>query len=132
MKSKIRMINRRRRHKESYSGKRNGITMEYTFGISMVLLTSLSIILIVIIFLSHKYLVSHNNPASNEGIIQNIISLQSITLTVTGISITVVSIVISLLSIYREKKIGEADLLISSLKQELSTIRLDTAEKQKN
>lgn len=104
--------------------------MEKTFKRSMVLLILVSIILICTMLLAHIYMVYQSNNQEGEGIVQNLISMQSITLAVTGISVTVVSIVVSLISIYREKKIEEAERLINNLKQELSNVKNDTKQKQ--
>lgn len=81
-------------------------------------------------FFGHICVVCQSNIEANDRIVQNLISMQSITLAVTGISVTVVSIVVSLMSIYREKKIEEAEILVDNLKLELSNIKNDAREKQ--
>lgn len=111
--------------------------MDKIFKRCMIGLISLAVLLILVMFFSHMYVICKTSIHAGDeivqdlnGIIQTLISMQSITLAVTGISVTVVSIVVSLISIYREKKIEEADRLVESLKQELTNIKDDTRKKQ--
>lgn len=104
--------------------------MNKVFKRCMVGLILLSVILILVMFFSHACVIWKSDIQTADSIVQNLISMQSITLAVTGISVTVVSIVVSLISIYREKKIEEAEHLVESLKQELSNIKDDTRIKQ--
>jgi len=104
--------------------------MEKIFKRVMIGLILMATILILAIFFSHICVVYQSNIQADEGIVQNLISMQSITLAVTGISVTVVSISVSLISIYREKKIEEAEKLIDNLKRELSNIKDDARQKQ--
>lgn len=96
-------------------------------------LVVLATAMIVLMFIAHMYMVFQGAASTDtdpaDSIIQNLISMQSITLAITGISITVVSIVISLLTIFREKKISEANQLIEKLNKELESIK-QTAEQQ--
>lgn len=112
--------------------------LETVFKKALLGLILLAIIMILVIFVIHLLTLksSIQNVESGiiqnleSGIIQNLISMQSITLAITGISITVVSIVISLLSIYREKKIEEANQLIEDLKKKIDTLQDSSRQQQ--
>lgn len=104
--------------------------MKKTFKRVMVGLFLLAVILICVIFCSHMCIVYRRNLRVDQKIIQDLISMQSLTLAVTGISVAVVSIVVALISVYREKKIEVAMKKINNLKTDLLHIKNDSREKQ--
>lgn len=75
-------------------------------------------------------IVYQRNLQTDQKIIQDLISMQSLTLAVTGISVAVVSIVVALISVYREKKIEATMKKINNLKKDLLHIKNDSREKQ--